>query len=103
MAGGAVNMPLPTPVLSQWFFLLVPTCSFLSFLGDSAVVGCAMTMLCQVPSEALHSHPKCPKDWTLPSAIRPAGQGIGYVTLIFSHKYFPFSHVFEMKLSPLIS
>lgn len=76
MAGGAVNMPLPTPVLSQWFFLLVPTCSFLSFLGDSAVVGCAMTMLCQVPSEALHSHPKCPKDWTLPSAIRPAGQGL---------------------------
>ena len=35
-----------------------------------------MTMLCQVPSEALHSCPHCPKDWTLPSAIHPAGQGL---------------------------
>lgn len=76
MAGGATNMPLPTPVLSQWFLLPVPTCSFLTFLGDSAMVGCAMTMLCQVPSEALHSCPHCPKDWTLPSAIHPAGQGL---------------------------
>jgi len=76
MAGGAMNMPLPTPVLSQWFLLLVPTCSFLSFPGDSAVVGRAMTMLCQVPSEALLSCPHCPKDWTLPSAIHPAGQGL---------------------------
>lgn len=71
-----MNMPLPTPVLSQWFLLLVPTGSFLSFLGDSAVIGRAMTMVCQVPSEALHSRPHCPKDWTLPSAIHTTGQGL---------------------------